>query len=121
MLLQLQNINLSPQEISEYISVDEDLITYDIPSDNDIVQSFSNATLIEDNEEEEEEAADEIEELPTVKEALQGIKKTILFLELVENDNSCLLQAYEMEKELEKMLLKGLKQARITDYFPPQV
>lgn len=73
---------------------------------------------MEENESEDDEDENE-ESVPTVKEALEGVRTVIRFLESMNNVESSVGKAQTLEKDIEKLFIRTIcsKQQHITDYF----
>lgn len=119
-LMQVINANTDENDVNDFIDVDADLVTYEIPSDEEIVAAINNVSQEEEEENEGEEEEDvNYETVPTVKEALESVRTVIRFLESVSNVDSSVKKAEELEKELENIFIRTVckKQQEITDYF----
>lgn len=108
----------SNTDIDSYVSVDDDVITSEMPSDSDIVSEVS-MVISENNESDDSEGDEKNEEpIPKTSDALNAIKILTRFFEFHSvNSETIQKPIIDMEDAIYKISFSERKQQKITDYF----
>ena len=104
------------EEFSLYTEVDDELITSEMPSDEEIVKEVKGAEEEEDSDQEEEEGPQE-EPTPSQQEAERMCKQLRRFIESIENSSQELEYVTKLEIFLNKTRNESMKQSTISDFF----
>lgn len=111
----------SEVDLNDYMSIDDGLITYSMPTDEELVTSVINDNVLEvsDTEQPADSSEGQTSEqvVPTLAEAVQALKTVSHYVQFSECDNALLETCDLLQAKLEKhYLAKRSRQMKITDY-----
>ena len=100
---------------TDFVSVDDDVVTTEMMSDDDIIESLS----YEPNPELEEEEDDSVPvpPLPTATDAKIALAVIRHFFEAQQDSYEDLRMINELEGKILSFVMKSMRQTKITDFF----
>ena len=113
---------LGQYDYEAYAKIDDDIVTTEVQTDDDIVSEVKKDRAEEDTEEEDEEGGEECSEvsIPTVSDALEAIRVVNLFYESRGGSSEIVTKIMDIERNLESVYwASNRKQLKITDYCTP--
>jgi hypothetical protein len=102
-----------------YATIDDEIVTTEAQTDDDIVSEVKKDRAQEDAEEEEEEGGEECSEvpIPTVSDALEAIRVVNLFYESRGGSSEIVTKIMDIERNLESVYwASNRKEMKITVY-----
>ena len=115
-------LSIIPQGVTfeDYLSVDDEIITTGVMTDDDIVEAFTNTGGEPTLDEIEEDDTPYPLEVPTSCEALKALKLVQRYFESLKHSDDSLDLVCQLEVMLNSLLIESKRQSSITDFFPDQ-